>query len=50
MANEQQSQSRCCLGILKVNELRHRSLNEMKLANYGPTAEWLNNNHLTSQK
>ncbi len=45
---------RCCLGMLKVkkivNRLRHSYLNVMKLENYGPTGECLNNNHKTSPK
>jgi hypothetical protein len=31
--------------MLKVNKLRHSYLNVMKLGNYGPTGECLNNNH-----
>ncbi len=41
---------RCRLGMLKLNKLRHNYLNVMKLENYGPTGECLNNNHQTSQK
>jgi hypothetical protein len=36
--------------MLKVNKLRHSNLNVMKLENYGPTGERLNDNHQTSQK
>jgi len=32
------------LGMLKVNILKHRYLNVMKLENYGLTREHLNNN------
>ncbi len=44
------AKSRCHLGMLKVNKLRQSYLNVMKLENYGPKGECLNNNHLTSQK
>ncbi len=37
--------SRCPLGMLKVNNLRHSYLNVMKLGNYGPKGECLNDNH-----
>ena len=37
--------SRCHLGMLKGNKLRHTYLNVMKLENYDPTGECLNNNH-----
>ncbi len=40
----------CPLGMVKVNKLRHSYVNVMKLENYGPTGECLNNNHQTSQK
>ncbi len=39
------AKSRCRLGMLKVNKLRHNSHDVMKLENYGPTGECLNNNH-----
>ncbi len=39
------AKSRCCLGMLKVNRLRHSYLIVMKLENYGPTGEWLINYH-----
>jgi len=39
------AKSRHCLGMLRANKLRHNSLNVMKLENYGPTGECLNNNH-----
>ena len=38
------AKSRCHLGMLKVNKLKHSHLNVMKLENYGPTGECLNNN------
>ncbi len=41
---------RCRLGMLKVSKLRHSDLNVMKLENYGPKRECLNNNHKNSQK
>ncbi len=44
------AKSRCNLSMLKVNRLRHSYPNVMKLENYGPTRECLNNNHFTSQK
>jgi hypothetical protein len=31
------AKSKCPLGMLKVNKLRHIHLNVMKLENYGPT-------------
>jgi len=37
--------SRCQLGMLKVSKLRHCHLNVMRLKNYDPTGECLNNNH-----
>jgi hypothetical protein len=40
--------SRFHMGML--NKLRYSYLNVMKLENYGPTGECLNNNHQTSQK
>ncbi len=43
------TKSGCCLGILKVNYSRHSYFSIMKLENYGPTGECLNNNHLTLQ-
>ncbi len=44
------AKSRCRLGMLKVNQLRHSYLNVMKFENYGPTVECLHNNPQTSQK
>jgi hypothetical protein len=44
------AKSRCRLGMLKVNKFRQSYHNVMKLENYGPTGEGLNNNHSTSQK
>jgi hypothetical protein len=41
---------RCRLGMLKVSKLRHSDLNVMKLENYGPKRECLNNNHKNWQK
>ncbi len=39
------AKSRCCLGMLKVNTLRHSYLNVMKLESYSTTGECLNSNH-----
>jgi hypothetical protein len=39
------AKSRGHLAMLKINKLRHSYLNAMKLENYGPTGECLNNNH-----
>jgi hypothetical protein len=39
------AKSRCHLGMLKANKLRHSYLNVMKLENYGTTGECLNNNN-----
>ena len=36
---------RCRFGMLKANKLRHGCFNVMKLENYGPTAECLNDYH-----
>ncbi len=36
---------KCPLGMIKVNKFRHSYLNVMRLENYGPTGEYLNNNH-----
>jgi hypothetical protein len=44
------AKSRCHLGKLKVNNLRHRYLSIMKLENCSPTGECLNNNLQTSLK
>jgi hypothetical protein len=38
------AKSRCHLGMVKVNKLRHSYFNVIKLENYGPTGEYLNNN------
>jgi hypothetical protein len=39
------AKSRCCLGKQNVHRLWHSYLKVMKLENYGPTGECLNNNH-----
>ncbi len=44
------AKSRCRLGMLKVNKMKHSYLNVMKFENYGLTGECLNNNHQTSLK
>ncbi len=44
------TKSKCDLGVLKVNKLIHSYPNVMKLENYGPTRECLNNNHQTTHK
>ncbi len=44
------AKSRCHWGKLKVNKLRNRYLEVMKLENYGLTGECLNNIYYTSQK
>jgi hypothetical protein len=44
------AKSRCCLGMLKENKLRHSYLKVIKSENYGPTGEFINNNLQTSQK
>jgi hypothetical protein len=38
------AKNKCRLGTLELNKLRHNYLNVMKLENYGPTRECLNNN------
>jgi hypothetical protein len=44
------AESRCRLGMLRVDKLIHSYLNVMKLENYGHAGEYLNNNYLTSLK
>ena len=39
------AKSRCRLGILKVNKLRHSYISVMNLENNGPAGECLNNNN-----
>jgi hypothetical protein len=44
------AKSRCHLGMLKVNNLKHSYLNLMKLGNYGLIGECLNNIAKTLKK
>ncbi len=39
------AKSRCRLGMLNTNKLRHSYFNVVKLENYGPAGECLSKNH-----
>ncbi len=42
---DSKTKSRCCLGMLKINNLRRSSFRVIELGSYGPERECLNNNH-----